>query len=117
MDKPPPEPRAAREDPWAVLDPHGTSNDRAVPLRIGVTYRLPSGLDEDDRPSASVTGSRTRVKNEKKKTKKKEREENERSALHSDFRSRPFLADIVLEDALREDEAHPRRATPATDDT
>ena len=50
------------QDPWALLDLHEPSKDKPAPLRIGVTTRLPPELDEDDRPSAAVTGSRTRTR-------------------------------------------------------
>ena len=56
------------EDPWAVLDLHEQSKERAQPLRIGVTYRLPPEIDEDDLPSAAVTGSRTKKKTSKNKS-------------------------------------------------
>lgn len=46
-------------DPWEELDPHQPTNDRVNPLKIGITYRLPLGMDEGDLPSKSVTGSRT----------------------------------------------------------
>jgi condensin-2 complex subunit H2 len=57
------------QDPWETCDPHQPSNDKPNPLKIGLTYRLPPGLDEEDIPSKSVTGSRTRnVKSSKAKT-------------------------------------------------
>lgn len=87
----PPKKKRVVEDPWAALDPHEPSNDKPQPLRIGVTYRLPPGLDEDDRPSVSVTGSRTRAKAAKKAAS---------SARHSnnDFHQPPFLADVTFDE-------------------
>ena len=52
--------RKKKDDPWATLDPHQPSNDKPRPIKIGVTFSLPMGLEEEDRPSACVTGSRTR---------------------------------------------------------
>ncbi|KAL7481034.1 hypothetical protein ACHAW6_006709 [Cyclotella cf. meneghiniana] len=49
-----------QNDPWATLDPHEPSRDKPNPLRIGVTFCLPQGIEDDERPSACVTGSRTR---------------------------------------------------------
>ena len=52
---------AKKHDPWALLDPHDAgAAPRARPLRIGVTYRLPPGVD--DTPSECVTGARTKKK-------------------------------------------------------
>ena len=82
------------EDPWAVLDPHEPSKDRVQPLRIGVTYRLPEGLNDEDRPSVSVTGSRTR---KKAATKKSTRSSSLRYS-NDDFHQPPFLADITLDE-------------------
>jgi condensin-2 complex subunit H2 len=78
------------EDPWVVLDPHEPSKDKAQPLRIGVTYRLPSGLDDDDRPSVSVTGSRTLAKAATKKA-AMVRQSN------YDFNHPPFIADVMFD--------------------
>lgn len=89
-------------DPWAVLDIHETSKEKAVPLRIGVTTRLPAELDDDDRPSKAVTGSRTRIK-KTTKSKKKSDGTTAQSEMN-DFQSRPFLADITLDEALRDDD-------------
>ena len=47
-----------KSDPWALLDPHDQGTTKPRPLRIGVTYRLPEGLDQP--PSKSVTGASTR---------------------------------------------------------
>jgi condensin-2 complex subunit H2 len=47
-----------KNDPWALLDPHDMGPTKARPLRIGVTYRLPEGLNEP--PSNTVTGAHTR---------------------------------------------------------
>lgn len=77
------------EDPWAVLDPHEPSKDKVQPLRIGMTYRLPQGLDDEDRPSVSVTGSRTRAK---KKSVSNARYSND------DFHQPPFLADVTFDE-------------------
>lgn len=64
------EPKKKRIDPLALLDPHEPSRDKPNPLKIGVTYIIPEGMDEDDRPSACVTGSRTRNSKQLKRTKK-----------------------------------------------
>lgn len=56
----PSRPLPNKPDPWSLLDPHDAAGSKARPLRIGVTYRLPYGLE--DAPSASVTGARTRRK-------------------------------------------------------
>ena len=81
-------------DPWALLDPHEPSNDKAQPLRIGVTYRLPRGLDDDDRPSALVNGSRTRTRVTKKKN---ETVHHERGQAIDDMCAPPFLADVTFD--------------------
>ena len=47
-------------DPCETLDPHQPSCNKSLPLKIGVTYRLPAGINEGDVPSKAVTGSRTR---------------------------------------------------------
>lgn len=88
----PPKKKKVVEDPWAVLDPHKPSKDKAQPLRIGVTYRLPEGLDDEDRPSVSVTGSRTRAKATAKKAASKARHS------HDDFHQPPFLADVTFDE-------------------
>eukprot|EP00985_Skeletonema_marinoi_P018518 scaffold10366_cov111-Skeletonema_marinoi.AAC.6 len=90
--KQPPKKKKVVEDPWAVLDPHEPSKDKAQPLRIGVTYRLPPGLDDEDRPSVSVTGSRTRTKATAKKTASSARYSND------DFNQPPFLADVTFDE-------------------
>ena len=90
--KQPPKKKKVVEDPWAVLDPHEPSKDKAQPLRIGVTYRLPEGLDDEDRPSVSVTGSRTRAKATAKKAASKARHS------HDDFHQPPFLADVTFDE-------------------
>ena len=90
--KQPPKKKKVVEDPWAVLDPHEPSKDKAQPLRIGVTYRLPPGLDDEDRPSVSVTGSRTRKKATAKKTASSARYSND------DFNQPPFLADVTFDE-------------------
>ncbi len=91
--KQPPKKKKVVEDPWAVLDPHEPSKDKAQPLRIGVTYRLPQGLDDEDRPSVSVTGSRTRSK----ATAKKKSVSNARHS-NNDFHQPPFLADVTFDE-------------------
>lgn len=88
----PPKKKKVVEDPWAVLDPHKPSKDKAQPLRIGVTYCLPEGLDDEDRPSVSVTGSRTRAKATAKKVASKARHS------HDDFHQPPFLADVTFDE-------------------
>ncbi|KAL3789509.1 hypothetical protein HJC23_009745 [Cyclotella cryptica] len=66
-------PEQPKADPWATLDPHEPSRDKPNPLRIGVTFRLPPGIENDERPSACVTGSRTRsVKSSKNARRGKE---------------------------------------------
>ena len=90
--QPPPKKKKVVEDPWAVLDPHEPSKDKAQPLRIGVTYRLPPGLDDEDRPSVSVTGSRTRAKATAKKAASSARHSND------DFHQPPFLADVTFDE-------------------
>jgi hypothetical protein len=51
-------PPRRRRDPWAMLDPHDAGpGSGARPLRIGVTYRLPPGIE--DTPSECVTGAST----------------------------------------------------------
>ena len=58
---------AKKHDPWALLDPHDAGAvPKARPLRIGVTYRLPPGVD--DTPSECVTGARTKKKRSLRKT-------------------------------------------------
>lgn len=58
---------AKKHDPWALLDPHDAGSvPKARPLRIGVTYRLPPGVD--DTPSECVTGARTKKKRSLRKT-------------------------------------------------
>ena len=58
---------AKKHDPWALLDPHDAgAAPKARPLRIGVTYRLPPGVD--DTPSECVTGARTKKKRSLRKT-------------------------------------------------
>jgi condensin-2 complex subunit H2 len=47
-----------KNDPWVLLNPHDIGPTKARPLRIGITYRLPEGLDEP--PSKAVTGAHTR---------------------------------------------------------
>jgi condensin-2 complex subunit H2 len=65
-----------KQDPWEALDPHEPSNDKSNPLKIGVTFRLPPGLEEDERPSACVTGSRTRSAKIRKPKEEERREVN-----------------------------------------
>jgi len=103
-DKQTPTKPKAMEDPWAVLDPHEPSRDRPQPLRIGVTYRLPPELDEDDRPSAAVTGSRTRIKKKKGSRKKKQNGMGQSSTAANDFLAPPFLADVTFHEAMREED-------------
>eukprot|EP00978_Attheya_sp_CCMP212_P037512 scaffold177553_cov49-Attheya_sp.AAC.1 len=64
----------SKDDPWALLDPHNAGTSKARPLRIGVTYRLPPGLE--DTPSASVNGART-----KKRPKMKEEPAHKRASI------------------------------------
>ncbi|KAL7469819.1 hypothetical protein ACHAXS_010068, partial [Conticribra weissflogii] len=95
-------PRKKEEnDPWALLDPHQPSKEKPQPLRIGVTFRLPRGLSEDDRPSALVNGSRTRAKGTKKK-RHKSINPHDRQTFHEKF-APPFLADMTFENAISED--------------
>jgi len=47
-----------KQDPWAMLDPHCGEKSKSKPLRVGITYHLPEGLQ--DTPSNSVTGSYTK---------------------------------------------------------
>mmetsp|Transcript_21405 Transcript_21405/g.44920 ORF Transcript_21405/g.44920 Transcript_21405/m.44920 type:complete len:893 (-) Transcript_21405:98-2776(-) len=102
MDEDKPAPRKKKEnDPWALLDPHEPSNDKPQPLRIGVTFRLPPGLSEDDRPSALVNGSRTRAKGAKKKT-DLSMNHHDRQTLN-EIHAPPFIADITFETTLRVD--------------
>jgi len=56
-------------DPWALLDPHDAGTAKVRPLRIGVTYRLPPGVD--DTPSECVTGARTKTRTRPRSTKHK----------------------------------------------
>ena len=93
----PPKKKKVVEDPWAVLDPHEPSKDRAQPLRIGVTYRLPPGLDDDERPSVSVTGSRTRTKAATAKNKAAKNNGVARLS-NDDFHQPPFLADVTFDE-------------------
>jgi len=97
-------PKVEMEDPWAVLDPHEPSNDRAQPLRIGVTIRLPPELEEDDRPSASVTGSRTRTKKKGLKKKRGNAVGGSSAAAANDFLTPPFLANVTLDEAMMRDD-------------
>lgn len=60
---------AKKVDPWALLDPHDAGTAKARPLRIGVTYRLPPGVD--DTPSECVTGARTKTRTRPRSTKRK----------------------------------------------
>ena len=54
---PPPD----KPDPWSLLDPHDApAGRRPRPLRIGITYRLPRGVEVP--PSACVTGAHTKTK-------------------------------------------------------
>lgn len=92
-----PKKKKVEVDLWATLDPHVASKDRPQPLRIGVTFRLPPGLDEDDRPSAGVTGSRTRSKGKSIKS-----EPDLVDSDAADFRATPFLSDITLNETMRE---------------
>ena len=90
-------PKPVVQDPWAVLDKDEPSKDKVVPLRIGVTTRLPHDMDDGDRPSAAVTGSRTRTK----KGLKKKKSVSSQSAAY-DYQSRPFLADITFDEAMKD---------------
>jgi condensin-2 complex subunit H2 len=58
--KPVAPPKPSKADPWILLDPHDPETKKGRPIRIGVTYRLPTGLEEP--PSQCVTGARTRRK-------------------------------------------------------
>jgi condensin-2 complex subunit H2 len=78
-----PENKKKVQDPWETCDPHQPSNDKPNPLKIGVTFRLPPGLDEEDIPSKSVTGSRTR--NNVKPSRKAKTEEVTRNWGKSPF--------------------------------
>ena len=103
MKKDKPKPKVV-QDPWALLDLHEPSKDKAAPLRIGVTTRLPPELEEDDRPSAAVTGSRTRTKKTTSKKKMKNKGRTSAKSAAYDFQSRPYLADITLDEAMRDDD-------------
>ncbi|KAL7541211.1 hypothetical protein ACHAWF_006876, partial [Thalassiosira exigua] len=107
--KPTTEPTEGSEeppDPWGTLDPHAPSSapgDRPRPLRIDCTVRLPLGIDDDDRPSRAVTGSRTRrrkrTKEDEKKRGKKDGKDHEDDWLRS-----PFLLDVLVGDLLQVDD-------------
>ena len=127
-DMPPPPPRTGEEedgpttrpkkksgpkDPWAALDPHEPSNDKARPIRVGVTYVLPPGVDGDDRPSASVNGSRTRTRASSGRRRKEGGDDDDddddddagrRSSSHRDpRRSRPYLADVTFDETMMDE--------------
>lgn len=46
-------------DPWLMMDPHDPGLSKPCRLRIGMTYKLPSGVKS--LPSESVTGARTKT--------------------------------------------------------
>jgi len=45
-------------DPWKMLDPHDNQTSKSRPIKIGISYKLPSECNE--LPSDSVTGARTK---------------------------------------------------------
>ncbi|KAL3807204.1 hypothetical protein ACHAXA_008916, partial [Cyclostephanos tholiformis] len=91
----------------ALLMPGTPSNDKPRPIRIGITIRLPPGMDNDDRPSAAVTGSRTRADDERRASSKRRggdddddvrRQSSEGS--RRDPRRRPYLADLTFDEVM-----------------
>lgn len=48
-------PKREKVDPWCLLDPHDPESNKGRPLRIGITYKLPFGMEEP--PSHCVTGA------------------------------------------------------------
>jgi len=99
------------DDPWEALDPHQPSKDRIKPLKIGVTFRLPPGLEDTDRPSACVTGSRTRKHNVKGNNKRDDQtllERQRQEEMMGSWHISPFVtdwSDPVTDDA-GDDEAN-----------
>jgi condensin-2 complex subunit H2 len=47
-----------KADPWSLLDPHDPGPTKGRPIKIGITYKLPLGLEET--PSQCVTGASTK---------------------------------------------------------
>lgn len=74
-------------DPWQMLDPHSCKGFTEKPLRKGLTYRLPKGIDLP--PSECVTGSSTRQTNPRAQN--EEEEENEQMVCLSVQRFRSYL--------------------------
>ena len=50
--------RVFTHDPWLMLDPHDPGSLKHCPIRVGMTFKLPSGVH--GLPSDTVTGARTR---------------------------------------------------------
>jgi len=80
---PAPVPAEEKPDPWHLLDPHDTTTVRARPLRVGITIRLPPGVD--DRPSAYVNGTRTKrsdaLRERLERTREEKREQRRRDMV------------------------------------
>lgn len=51
-------PKSDKADPWSLLDPHDPGPTKGRPIKIGITYKLPRGLE--DPPSQCVTGASTK---------------------------------------------------------
>jgi condensin-2 complex subunit H2 len=92
-------------DPWACLDPHEpTKADlKPRPIRIGVSYVLPAGLDGP--PSDEVNGSRTKRKvSGKKKTTSSPKSVVE-EPVADPLKDRPYIADLYYKSFMGDEEA------------
>jgi len=69
----PEEQKVLNDDPWLMMDPHDPSSSKPCPIRIGMTYKLPSGVEE--LPSETVTGARTKTSKRTAKTSQKDQVE------------------------------------------
>jgi len=90
-------------DPWKCLDPHEpTKADlKPRPIRIGVSYVLPAGLDGP--PSDEVNGSRTKRKDKGKKTTSSPKSVVEEPV--DPLKDRPYIADLYYKSFMGDEEA------------